>query len=272
MKFSNSLKVAGVISALAPLSASAFVATFPLGTYAPGGDVGAQIAGKDGWNLDGDSLFNVSDPRGLSYSNFLGASLGAELGGYYGVADPNASVYLWNTVAGGLEYTSLSLQFAIQGSNELNPGRDAFGFSFRDSLNNNLFTISLVPVASLTNDTFQVRYTVGANPTLNALDVNNDPMYIGQDALYSLNLSFLTNGLNPTFSATIVGTNSATFTGTATGLGASSTGRFGMEWNLDGDGANNGLIVDNITVVPEPSSMLLLGLAGLGLVSRRKRA
>lgn len=271
MNFPLSYRLVALLVAALPSSASAFVTSFPEATFAPAGDIGAQIAGKDGWSID-DPYFDVNDNRGLSYSNILNTSLAAQLGGAFYVADPGASIFLSHAAPGELQYTSLSVAFAIQSSNFVNPGRDAFGFSFRDGGGDNLLTISLVPVASTNNDAYQVRYTVGANPTVNALDGNSDPMFIYHNGLYSLNLGFTPNGANPTFSATITGSNAQTFTGTATGLGASSVDRFGVEWNLDGDGANNGLIFDDLSVVPEPSSSLLLCLAGLGLACRRKRA
>ena len=261
------LSYLGVLLAIAP-SASAFVATFPAETFAPGGDLGAQIAGKDGWNLDGDPLYNPADSRGLSYSNLMPDSVGAQLGGNYDVPPANGEVYLWHLAPQTLQDASFSVMFVIQASNELNLGRDEFGFSFRDAANSNIFTILLVPVSGGTGDAYQVRYTVGAQTTVDALDVNNDPLFIFENSPYSLGFNFTPNGANPNFTAMV---DTTSFSGTATGLGAVMIDRLGMEWNLVGDGANNGLLVDNITLVPEPSAVLLVTLTALGFASRRKR-
>lgn len=283
MKFSRN-NLLGLLLLAAPSSASAFVTSFPLSVFAPleqiddppapmTNDVGAQIAGKDGWTIN-DPDYNVTDTRGLSYSNFLNSSLGAQVGGYYAVPVANSSIYLSHAATVGLQSSSFDVDFAIQASNEANPGRDAFGFSFRGASNENLLTISFVPYTSPTyplDDAYQVRYTVGALGTVNAQDGNGDPMFMFHNGFYSLELDFTPNGANPTFSATLTGSNPQTFSGTATGLGASSIARVGAEWNLVGDGGNNGLIFDNISLVPEPSSSLLICLAGLGFVSRRKR-
>lgn len=257
-----------ILIGIVPSSVSAFVATFPTATFAPGNDVGAQIAGKDGWNLDGDPQYNPADSRGLSYSNFLGSSLGAQLGGNYDVAPANGEVYLWHSTPQALDSASFSVTFVIQASNEFNLGRDEFGFSFRDAANTNLFTISLVPVSGGDGDSYQVRYTVGSQTTVNAMDVNNDPLFISENSPYSLAFDFTPSGANTNFTAML---DTTSFSGTATGLGAATIDRMCMEWNLVGDGGNNGLLVDNITLVPEPSAILLVSLSALGFASRRKR-
>ena len=96
-------------------------------------------------------------------------------------------------------------------------------------------------------------------------------MFMFHNGLYSLGLGFTPNGANPSFSATLTGSNAQTFSGVATGLGSSTIGRVGMEWNLVGDGANNGIIVDNISLVPEASTSAVICLAGLALSFRRRR-
>lgn len=262
----------GAVVALLPASASAFLtATFPSGTYGP---AGTQIAGKDGWTLTGDNLYNPLDDNGSTYSNYLDGSLSATIGGYYvtpaSPGDLDATVSLNHTAVVGLQYLHFYADFAIQSSNEDSPGRDGFGFSFKDASNNNLFTISLVPVASALNDAFQVRYTLGGDPQQNA-KYGTEDMFIYHNGNYFVDLKFTENGDNPTFSATIIGSNTKTFTGTATGMGSAQVETFGAEWNVI-DGGSNGLIFDDLNVIPEPSSSLLLCLAGLGLISRRRRA
>lgn len=270
---SSSLAVLLVsLSGLIPASVSAFTTSFPVGTF---NSYGMQVAGVDGWTINDPGLTNgVGGPLSFVTTGINGTPC-ASLGGWNDipVALPPTDVFLSHAAPGELQYAQFSTQFAIAASNSFYPGRDGFGFSFRDSGDNNLLTISLVPVASVNNDAYQVRYTVGANPTVNALDGNNDPMYIYHNGLYSLSFGFTPNGANPTFSATVTGTNAQTFTGTATGLGSSSISRFGAEWNaLPGQEGNNFMSFDNVSLIPEPSSSLLICLAGLGFVTRRKRA
>ena len=62
-------------------------------------------------------------------------------------------------------------------------------------------------------------------------------------------------------------------TGILTGVGMSETlTSFAVTWDSTGGAGGNSITVDNVSLVPEPSSALLLGLAGLGFISRRRRA
>ncbi len=47
---------------------------------------------------------------------------------------------------------------------------------------------------------------------------------------------------------------------------------FAVNWDSTGGAGGNSITVDNVSMIPEPSSALLFGLAGLGLISRRRRA
>lgn len=259
------------LAAMASNSLCAFTTSFPVGTF---GTLGMEVAGVDGWVINDPGSDNAP-PNPLSFvAANINGSPAAALGGWNDVplAGAPSTVYLSHSVNVGLQTASFSTQFAISASNFAFPGRDGFGFSFRNG-SNNLLTISLVPVASLNNDAFQVRYTVGTETTLDAKDGVGDNMFIYHNGLYSLDFDFTPNGNDPTFSATISGTNAQTFTGTATGLGSAVISNFGAEWNtIPGQEGNNFIVFDNVSLVPEPSSALLLGLAGFAFVSRRKRA
>ena len=268
MKFRRSLQFLGMFVAAVPLTASAFVTTFPAGTYGP---LGTEVAGKEGWTISDPGPDGHASP--LSFSNNLNGSVAAELGGAYDppLATPPTSVFLSHDTAGEFQYTSFNLEFAIAGSSELYPTRDGFGFGMRDSSNGNLLSVVLVPD---TGDAYRVAYTVGNGPIVYAQDGLGSPMYIHQNGLYSLSLNITPGGANPTFSATVTGTNAQTFTGIATGLGSSTVDRFGALWNVAASttAGDNGIIFDNLSVVPESSTALLAGLASFGLLRRRRTA
>jgi hypothetical protein len=271
MKYNQSVVLLGAFAAFLPASVSAFVTTFPYATFAPGNDVGAQIGGKDGWYVTGDSLYNPLDDRGASYSNYLNTSLGAQLGGYFIVPEPgDNTISLMHSTFEGLQYASFSVKFALQPSNEGQPGRDGFGLTFRNGDDENLLTISLTPDNTTVElDSFQVQYTVGAGSMKPAKDANGDNMFIYYNGQYTLSFAFAQNGANPTFSATVAGSNSQTFTDVATGLGSEVIESMGAVWNVI-DSGNNGIIFDNVNLIPEPSTALLAGLASLGLLRRRR--
>ncbi len=69
------------------------------------------------------------------------------------------------------------------------------------------------------------------------------------------------NAGNPVSSGTLAGIDSS----------ESLTG-FAVNWDSTGGAGGNYITVDNVSLVPEPSSALLIGLAGLGFISRRRRA
>jgi hypothetical protein len=183
-------------AALVPVASSAYTATFPSGTFAQG----AEVAGTDGWT--------ISDPADhLSFVTTLNGDTAGAVGGLYNApaAPAPTDVYLSHAAPSALQYTTFSVDFSIVGSDNDVPGRDGFGFSMRDAANGNLLTISFAPVANITNDAFQVKYTVG-NTTFNAQDGNGDPLFIFLSGGYNLNLAFSAAGANPTFSATVTST------------------------------------------------------------------
>lgn len=268
-----------VFSSANPLSA--FTTSFPASTFPT---QGMEVAGVDGWTINDPGANNGTGLNStMSFITTLDDGVkpaselpAAALGGWNDTPAANAptTVFLSHAAPTSLQYAQFSTDFVIAASTNY-PGRDGFGFSFRDSADNNLITISLVPAASVNNDTYQVSYTVGANPTLNAKEnITGLDMYIEENGLYSLELGFTANGANPTFTATLFGSNgSQSFSDIATGLGVAMIDRFGVEWNtIAGEEGDNYIIFDNITLVPEPSSALLFGLGVLAFAARRRRA
>ena len=269
MKFRHASLFSAALAALSPASVSAVVYSFPFSVFQP---VGTQVGGKDGWTVIGDSTYTPTDANGLSLTSTLNGSTCAALGGYYYAANPaETPIYLTHSASTWLESTSFAVTFAIQGAVEGDerPGRDGFGFTLQNDNRDNLLTISLAPAAS-PSLRYQVLYTVGAGSPQAAKN-GADDMYIDVNGLYSLDLKFTENGANPTFSATVTGSDVQTFNGTATGLGSELVGNMGALWNVI-DNGNNIILFDNIAIVPEPSTSLLAGLATIGLLRRRRRA
>jgi len=259
--------------ALLPVASFGFTTTFPASTF----DNGTEVQGKDGWgisdpgsDLDGDSI-----PDGyLSFVTSLNGSAAAAVGGYYNapLVPAPTTVFLSHAAPSDLQFTTFSASFDIAGSDEFAPGRDGFGFGFRDSSNNSLFTVSFVPVGGASADTYQVTYKVG-NTSFDALTGTGGNIIIHANSLYSISLAFSPAGANPTFTASISGTSTTTFSGVATGMGSAQVARFGAEWNtIAGQEGDNYLVFDNVTAVPEASASLLLGAGAIGLMARRRRA
>jgi hypothetical protein len=63
-------------------------------------------------------------------------------------------------------------------------------------------------------------------------------------------------------------------TNTLTGLGASYMDMTQTKYNLsvDGNGATGAILLDNVVITPEPATMILLTISGVGLLLRRRHA
>ncbi|MFM7181396.1 MAG: PEP-CTERM sorting domain-containing protein [Verrucomicrobiales bacterium] len=93
------------------------------------------------------------------------------------------------------------------------------------------------------------------------------------EGLYTFSVTFTDAGSgNVNFSATVAGTFSNTWTGTLAGLGSASITqiRFGSNLGTESAWGDGVMGISGLSIVPEPSSALLVGLAGLGFLRRRR--
>jgi hypothetical protein len=278
MKSRSVLACIGTLLAIVPISASAFTTSFT--SYTPG----TEIAGSNGWSInnagaDSSTFFSLSYGAWMPYKGNAGdLRRAAELGGWQDspLADPNPVILSQSQeVAGELKNVSFSVDFSVRTNTGDFAGtpRDAFGFSLLGAASANLVTILLNPEDGGSGDAYRIGYTVGSGAFVPAEDANHDPLYAHASSYYTMALNFLTGGTDPTFSVLITslgsGQGTMTFGGTATGLGSATMDTFAAVWNVNG-GGDNGMTFDEITVVPEPSTALLAGLASLGLLRRRR--
>ncbi len=180
-----------------------------------------------------------------------------------------------------------------------------FAFTIRDSVNRFLPDYETIDSTFANRDRFGVSLTNGAtnilgiyfNPTAQTLLPGTPPdaswtlsysldgglttlplnlqIYEGGTYLFNLQVTPNTNPLLSDFAMSITGSNTLTDTQTAVALDPSSTtGEFNVLWDQIGEAAfgSNSIYIDNLNLVPETSSSLLVCLAGLGFISRRRRA
>ena len=239
------------------------------------------IGGQFGWYTSGLPDTSFITAFNTTANGVIDGTNAANIGGPSEAATA-PTVGFYHSYGEELGRTSVNFEFAVTDST-VDPFapliRDTFAYTLYDGANS-LFSISFVPqntdpTAEL-DGRWNLFYTVGAGPAQSLA------MYVFAGGLYSFDLDFSPNGAGTAFNFTVapVGTpppldpGSLTRNGTFATPNTTVADNFGFEWkasDLPGGGGNNTLTANNLTVVPEPSSALLLGIAGLAFVSNRRR-
>jgi hypothetical protein len=265
--------------ALAPIgSLSAAITTFDATEYA----VNSPLTTVPGWTATETAPANqpLSWITPWSSNGGVGNKAGA-IGGYYN--SPVADSYsVSSAVSQAISGTSISFDMAIQDSTNGNvddgyyTNRDVFGFSVSTSTGDVLASLTFTPTAQTTTPeggtaaSWLVSYTVAGGTT----QMTSIPMY--EDVQYLVELSFSGSEVTIGFGA---GEATNVFTATMTGVDSSAEiGSVSFDWEKSVDDlgvaldfGDNFVRFDNLAVtIPEPSSALLMGVASLGLLRRRR--
>lgn len=239
---------------------------------------GTDIAGQDGWSssntADQYSQVLISNVDYLSPSS---TSKTLNLGDASAVVTVPSGANVRLSHGYGEIISSAKFAFVIADSYDAAfIARDSFGFSYT-SAGANMLSFVFRPTAQSADPanppdgTWDLFYNVGTGP---AIDLNIRVSELGQyrfDMTYQPNADPLLSDFKLNISNALGDLKRDVF-GIALDPNALATD-FGFDWaKQTANYGSNSIIIDNLAVVPEPSSMLLLGVAGLGLVSRRKRA
>ena len=245
--------------------------------------VGSNIAGQDNWRInDSTDQFSQIQSSNANPSDPFTVSKALNLGDASAVTSLPvlASVVLSHDYSSTVGATHLIFDFIIADSaNGAFTNRDEFGASISNGALN-VFSISFVPkTQSGTPDSGDIAqwdlfYTLGSQSTV-ALNLG-----VLENSQYKFDLLFNPNGVNPALTDFLLSITSAvpnTMNDGAVGMDldpSTAIGDLNISWSKHGGAAfgSNSIVVDNLAAIPEPSSSLLLCLAGLGLVSRRKRS
>jgi hypothetical protein len=238
--------------------------------------VDQPLDGYDNWEqrdasgnalLDDDSEYPASFTVGTS-----GGGAAIAIGGAY------------SSIPGGGDYVSVGRTFSSLPTGQKTisfqgmmvdsqtgewAARDTFGFVVRNGAGDALLTISFVPVDPSPADPdsdddalWTIHYAFGT-----------DSLQATGDAIVELNpTDFAVNfGDDNTISFTYGASNA---TGSESGVAANydpNSDVLRTEWFYSGGLGAGYYQIDNLAVVPEPSSMLLAGLGAIGLIARRRR-
>ncbi len=236
---------------------------------------GSDFNGVDGW-------FTINALSGVAFiatttstnPNIADSNAGA-IGGVFNVPATTGTAFVKQNYAVPIGFVSYSLDISLIDSDRDFPIRDNFGITL-SSGSDNLFTLHFTPQdpfpadpVAETNALWDLSYSVGVGPTI---DLN---LAVFERGFNSLLFEFSPNAngtqTNLFFMA---GSDNVVTRDVVLNLDpAATTSDFGFSWTPtnSAEPGNNYLTFDNINIVPEPSSALLLGLAGLAFVGRRKR-
>jgi len=265
--FASLLSVSLAASASATAVIKSYTTGFSSPTF-PSSPTPAEIAGHDGWVIS-DSTSE------LSFLANIGNGQALALGGTLS-SPANASVSLSHAFTDYVGAISAHFDFAILDSTDAFPTRDSFGFSLNGN-SGSLFAVTFRPVSQTANPDndsnakWAAFYSVngGSDTTLN--------IEVEEQGKYSFDLKLLGayQAGNTTSTNYTLDVSGLTRTGNIALAPQTSTAAFAFNYITTSGAANAGdnfIGVDNLSVVPEPSSSLLLALTGLGLVLRRRRA
>lgn len=263
--------------AVLALAANAHAAAYS--TDFNGFSLGAAVAGQDGWAINAP---NINDLSFVSLMGTNAASLGLRAPGFVPATATVGLTHAYGDpfVNAGNTGTSVNFDFLISDSTNTYTNRDIFGVALTGAGDGNLFTVVFTPAAqsgtpeSPPDMQWNLSYAVGpytpGDPTISLTTG------VLEGSIYQFDLSFTPQNLTTTDFKLVVssGASSHTRTGGFTIAPNTVIENFGLTWtpSVDGDAGSNFITIDTLEVVPEPSAAALLGLAGLGLAFRRRRA
>lgn len=251
----------------------------------------------DGVTLDGYQGWDVIPPLGADVPDVLayGAEVNGDRGFQLGTAldAPADSTIVANRagitgisfISSGDQPTVFSTNFALVDSTGVSPFGD-HRVSYNISLyggSTELFTVSFSPTnntPSGMDDSWAVSFGSseaisysGLSYEVGEYDDGGTPGDTSDDlGIHSLSVTFTQGiGNSVNFSATIAGATSNTWSGTIQNVALSPLNTVQVGSTRGSEGWGDGVIaIQGLSIVPEPSSALLVGLAGLGLLRRRR--
>jgi hypothetical protein len=279
-----SLKSLSLMLAVQPLLASAVLAAGYVSNF---DDISgnASLSDADGWVTN--DPFNPGTNAGQT--DFVGILSGysqtvtdhwALLGGATGFSPGQPTIYLSRPVdLSGSASVSFTTGMAVISSAVPRPNEDTFGWTFRNNLDVTLFSLLFDPNTAVNGD-LAIRIYDSSNVEIAGAGSGSWSMFY--NAIYSLDVSVNSLGV---VDVNFTDANSITtqvINGASTGIDPGDIAGVAATWILDDNTENptgvygafgsNSLVFDNYSLVPEPSSALLLGLAAFGFVTRRRRA
>jgi hypothetical protein len=242
---------------------------------------GAALQGVDGWGQNSPNYNDGFEDYPLAFGTMIDETPAGAVGGYYDtVPPPGGRFYAYHSLSLSLMNTvSFSMRFGINdsagftvGENVYGNERNSFSIGFTDSADSELFSIIFDPVPGDPDPTFSpgdiwnVSWSSGGNQSIPV-------MAIYETQLHTLNLTLTPSGADVNFNISLTASNTMSSAGTLIGLSSAEITQLQIGIvEKDGAFGTNHLAFEGITAaIPEPSSFVILGFAGVCLTLRRRR-
>jgi len=250
---------------------------------------GLRWEGNDPYNpaLDRGETDNIMRMVGYTPGGSAVGNSSWVQGGYFvadGILPGTNNVQVWRSFtpvtaspAGDATFkVQWSLVSSLDGSY---PNLDTFAFDLRTADNSaSLLRLILTPGVATIPDAYTLQSVVDAGPAVNRIDLGYQGLYELTVAIDGSTYDLDVAQLDAATQTVITNLSLVSGASLTSGLAVDDFGTVSMDWILASgdpvDPGSNYIIVNNVSVVPEPSTYALLVAAGLALVAfaSRRRA
>jgi hypothetical protein len=259
-----------------------------VGIIAPSQPSDLRWQGNDPYNLvadlgETDLVARVNNYTPLPTANSSLVQGGVSASG--GVLPGTNNVQIWKgfTPYSGYAQIGFQAEWSIIASDPLQApytNSDTFSFDLRNVANSaSLLKLQFTPGINILSNAYTLQTFAAGSATDTVIDLGYGALFTTDVVITGSTYSLSLARIDPVSRAVITNYTDLATGNLATGTTSDDFGTIGVDWVLTSgnnlDPGSNYIVVNQLQVVPEPSTYALLGMAALGLaffVVRRRRA